>query len=134
MFSPTVKRESIMEYEIKIHREEKFVEIITSGVADRDGSLEMANAIKDAMKSNGFTKALIDHRNIDSVSGQTFEIYERPGLFKLIGLLLKIKIAEIIKPEHIDHFKFFETVSKNRGYNISIFQDKESALVWLLNK
>jgi hypothetical protein len=40
-------------------------------------------------------------------------------------------MAEIIKPEHVYHFKFFETVCVNQGYQISVFQDREKALSWL---
>jgi hypothetical protein len=49
-----------------------------------------------------------------------------------IGAILKIKIAEIIRPEHVEHFKFFETVCRSRGYQLSVFQDKDEALAWLL--
>jgi len=121
-----------MEWEIDINDEHKYIEVITSGIADKDGSLNMAKAISHTMKTNRITKALIDHRNVASVTGSVTDIYNRPKLLRIIGAILRIKIAEIIKPEHLEHFKFFETVCINRGYQISIFQDKEKALSWLL--
>ena len=124
-----------MEWKIEIHDEDKhkdrYVEVITSGIADKDSSLNMAKAITYTMKTNRITKALIDHRNLVSVTGNTIDIYNRPKLFGIIGAILRIKIAEIIKPEHIEHFKFFETVCVNQGYQISVFQDREKALSWL---
>ncbi len=121
-----------MEYEIKIYKEEKYVEVVTKGVADNDSSLSMAKTIKETMQQHRITRALIDHRNIESVSGKIIEIYDRPKLFRIIGVVLNIKIAEIIKPDHVKHFSFFETVCINQGFKISIFQEKLPALEWLL--
>ena len=121
-----------MEWEITIHKDYKYVEIVTKGVADNQGSIEMAKSIAETMRHNRMTKALIDHRNITSVSGSAVEVYERPKLFKIIGMLLGIKIAEVINPDHLEHFKFLETVCINRGYKFSVFFDRTNALEWLL--
>ncbi len=121
-----------MEWEIRIHNEENYIEVITKGVADKDSSLNMAKTIKETMQQHRITKALIDHRKIEGVSGEIIEIYDRPKLLRIIGLVLGIKIAEIIKPVHMKHFSFFETVCINQGFRISIFQEKLPALEWLL--
>lgn len=92
----------------------------------------MAKAITETMRQQRLTRVLIDHRQIDSVSGGTLEIFKRPPLLSLIGIILGVKIAEIIQPEHLEHFRFFETVCLNQGFRISIFQEKPPALEWLL--
>jgi hypothetical protein len=122
-----------MEWELIVHKEEKYIEIITQGVADYDGSINMAKSVTETMRNNRITKGLIDHRNITGLSGKTIEIYYRPKALRLIGLILGIKIAEVIKPEHIEHFRFFETVCRNQGFTMSIFQEKSEALKWLLS-
>jgi hypothetical protein len=121
-----------MDWKILVNDEFKYVEVITGGIADKDESLNMAKAITHVMKTNRITKALIDHRNLESVTGNIFDIYDRPGLFRIIGIILRIKIAEIIKSEHLEHFKFLETVCVNQGYRMAAFQEKEKALAWLL--
>jgi hypothetical protein len=121
-----------MEWELMVHKEGRYIEIITKGVADYDGSLSMAKNITETMSANRMTKVLIDHRNITGFSGKTIEIYDRPKALKLVGLILGVKIAEIIRPEHIEHFRFFETVCRNQGFRMSIFQEKTEALQWLL--
>jgi hypothetical protein len=121
-----------MEWELVFHKEEKYIEVISHGIADYDGSLNMAKFITETMRNNRVKKVLIDHRNITGISGQTIEIYDRPKVFKLIGIILGIKIAEIINPKHIEHFRFLETVSLNQGFQFSLFQDREEALEWLL--
>jgi hypothetical protein len=121
-----------MEWELIVHKEEKYIEIITQGIADQNGSLTMAKFITETMRNNKITKALIDHRNIAGISGNIIEIYERPKTFRLIGWILGVKIAEIIKPEHAEHFRFLETVCLNQGFRMSIFREKNEALKWLL--
>ncbi|MDK9708538.1 MAG: hypothetical protein OEL83_15960 [Desulforhopalus sp.] len=123
-----------MQWQITMCRENAYIEVVTKGIADQESSLEMAQAIAKTMRANRYTKVLIDHRNIEKVSGKVVEIYDRPKLFKLIGVILGIKIAEIINPDHREHFRFLETVCINRGYKFSIFYDKTTALHWLLDK
>jgi hypothetical protein len=121
-----------MEWNIIIHDDTGYVEVVTCGIADKDGSLNMAKALSYTMRTRRITRALIDHRNIGEVISKPFDIYNRPKIFRLIGIIFKIKIAEIIRPEHSEHFNFFETVCINQGYHISIFQEKENAMKWLL--
>jgi hypothetical protein len=115
-----------------VHFDDKYIEFITSGLADKDGSQSMAKLIAATLRKHKMRKVLVDHRKIEKVSGSVIEIYERPRLFKIIGVILGIKIAEIINPAHYDHFKFLETVCVNQGYKFSIFYDRAAALEWLL--
>jgi hypothetical protein len=124
------KRKS-MEWKIIIHESPRYLEVITSGIADKDSSLEMAKAISENMRKNRITRALVDHRQIEAVEGKIVDIYDRPKIFWLIGVILSIRIAEVIKPEHVRHFSFFETVCLNHGYKFSIFQERGPAERWL---
>jgi hypothetical protein len=121
-----------MEWKIIFHTDPQYVEVITAGIADKDDSLNMAKALTEAMRSNQINRALIDHRNIDSFVGEITEVYERPKIMKLLGIIFKIRIAEIIKINHIEHFKFLETVFINQGFSFQIFQEKDKAVKWLL--
>ena len=120
-----------MEWTITIKDENQYIEIATRGVADRNGSLDMAKAIATAMGKNKIKKALIDQRNIDSISGGTVEVYERPKQFQEMRVIYGLKIAEVVKPEHKEFFDFLETVCVNRGFEFAIFNDQKSALEWL---
>ena len=62
-----------MKWEIVVHDEDKYIEVITSGIADGDGSLNMAKAIAQTMRAHRINKALIDHRNVESVIGNTMD-------------------------------------------------------------
>jgi hypothetical protein len=123
-----------MEWEIVEHNEEGYLEVVTKGIADKDGSMNMAQSIASIMREHRLTKVLIDHRNITDVSGSVLDTYARPTLFRRIGVLLGIRIAAVINPAHSEHFKFLETVCYNQGFSYSVFSDKESALIWFSGK
>lgn len=126
------KEDGNMEWTITLHNDEHYAEIITSGTAGRNGSLEMGKKIVPILMHNKINKVLVDHRKIEKVTGELSEVYNRPKEFVNIGVVRSVKIAEIIRPEHMEFFKFFELVLRNRGYYVSLFHDKESALEWLL--
>ena len=121
-----------MEWAITVNEEKQYAEIVTSGIADRDGSLDMVKALSKALSKTTIRKILIDHRKISATSGSAVQIYHRPMEFEEIGVTRDVKVAEVVKTEHKEFFSFLETVCVNRGYIFSIFDDKESALEWLL--
>lgn len=122
-----------MEWTITLDEENRYAEIITSGIADKDGSLEMAKAIASTLQNNKWRKILIDHRNISAVKGSTIEVYNRPEQLKAMGVIYSVLIAVVVRPEHSDFFTFLETVCVNRGFSFSIFFDRKLALEWLLS-
>jgi|SRR6185503_13224739 len=64
------------------------------------------------------------------------EVYHLPGMFaeRVSGLGLevhKFKRAVIVSPDD-QILQFFETVSRNRAQDVTLFHDDESARRWLL--
>ncbi len=121
-----------MEWDIIINDEHEYIEVISRGIADKDSSLKMAKAVINEAEANNFKKVLIDHRNLEKVIGSVVDIYERPEELKESVTRLNYKIALIIKPEHWEHYRFFETVCVNQNLLLSLFQDKEEAISWLI--
>jgi hypothetical protein len=121
-----------MEWTFLTHEEDGYLEVVTSGVVDAENTIEMAKAVAQTMRSRLVRKAIIDHRNVAEVLGGTSAAYNRPKIFRFIGLSLGIKIAEIIRSEHDGHFIFFESICMNQGFQLAVFHDKETALTWLL--
>jgi hypothetical protein len=126
-------RKRSMNWEIFYHHREGYIEVVTSGPADKESSLSMAKELNHAMRSNRLTKALIDHRKISSVTGSIIDIYQRPKILRILGVLLHIKIAEIIRPDHREHFRLLGDAGTIQGYQFSIFEDRDAALRWLLS-
>ena len=123
-----------MEWQMCIRKEEGYGEVITKGFADHESSIAMAKDIAQYMRKNKIKRVLIDHRLIEGVSGSTVKIYQRPAIFRMIGVLMNIRIAEVIDPKYIKHFRFFETVCMNQGFHVSVFQDPTAALEWLMQQ
>ena len=121
-----------MEWTITINEENRYAEIATSGIADKDGSREMVKEISMTLRNAKIKKILIDHRNISAVSGEAAEIYQRPKELTVLGAVRGIKVAEVVKADHKAFFNFLETVCLNRGFLFSIFEDRKSAKEWLL--
>lgn len=121
-----------MEWTISFLPDKKIVTIQTSGVADEKDSMEMAKHISKAMIKYMTTRCLIDHSAIDSVSGNAVEIYHRPKSLVNIGVPFKVKIAEVVLPVYRAHFGFLEAVCRNRGFDFHIFDDRETAIQWLV--
>ena len=121
-----------MEWTISLNEDRHYAEVVTSGTADNVGSFAMVKAISATLGKTNIKRVLIDHRNIGRVSGDIVDVYNRPKAFEEIGIFQNIKVAEVVKPEHRKFFDFLETVCVNRGYDFSIFEDKKSALEWLL--
>jgi hypothetical protein len=131
-YNSSASRGINMKWEFVLHENEKYLEVITEEVADKKSSLGMAKEISIKMRQNRVLKVLIDHSHLEGVTGEIIDIYNRPKLFSIIGMMLNIKIAEIIRPEHVNHFRFLETVFINNGFTIVIYQDRKPALEWLL--
>ena len=121
-----------MNWTIKINEKDKYAEVDTSGDADKVGSLNMVKDIMTVLSQKKIKRILIDHRNIESVSGDALDVYDRPKEFEKIGIFPGIKVAEVVKPEHEEFFCFLETVFRNRGYQFTVFLEYESAIEWLL--
>lgn len=121
-----------MEWTITLNEKDRYAEVITSGIVDREGSMRMIQSIASAMADKDFKKVLIDHTNIDSVSGEIVDAYYRPKQLSEIRLVPGIKVAVVIKPDYREFFSFLETVFVNCGFLFSIHEDKKSALEWLL--
>jgi hypothetical protein len=121
-----------MEWKITLHNDPKYVEIITSGIADKEGSLGMAKSIIEIMKNNRVTKALVDHSNLVNIEGNNVDIVKRPALMKIFGAIMDIRIVEIIRPEHREKFEFLEIVFLSQGFKFQVFQERGEAEKWLL--
>jgi len=120
-----------MEWTTSFLPEQRIVVIKTQGVADEASTFEMSKSIPKAMAEHRTLRCLIDHSNIQSVSGDVSEIYNRPKKFLKIGIPFKIKIAEVVLPVYKAHFDFLEIVWRNRGFDFRVFYDQESAIQWL---
>ncbi|MFC1489442.1 hypothetical protein ACFL6B_06325, partial [Thermodesulfobacteriota bacterium] len=73
---------------------------------------------------------LVDHRKV-LVAMNIPDTFERPQELDTLGFPRNSRIAQVASESNLEIFGFFETVSRNRGYQIRIFKDIKSAKEWL---
>ena len=78
---------------------------------------------------------LIDDSQVEETI-ETLEIYELPRYYEEINVDRKVKVAVILPnvPKAREDVLFFETVCRNRGWNIHTFTKRKEALEWLTDK
>jgi hypothetical protein len=68
----------------------------------------------------------------------TVELYDLPQKIKSLLDPAKVDLSSfkraLVIANDVDDFKFFETVTLNRGQEVKLFYDLESAKQWLLEK
>ncbi len=71
-----------------------------------------------------------------TISLSIMELYELPKLIQEIASGLETQVRRfkraLVVSKDIDDFTFFESVSRNRGQNVTLFRDMDEARKWLL--
>ncbi|MEJ2641249.1 MAG: hypothetical protein P8010_16915 [Desulfosarcinaceae bacterium] len=95
----------------------------------RKGALE---TIALAKKHNTH-RILIDDSKLKSTVS-TLEIYEMPGLYEAADANRRSKWALILPPEGSirEDVNFYVTLCLNRGWFVKAFEDRRTAIDWLL--
>jgi len=70
-----------------------------------------------------------DMRNAKLAFSAT-EIYRLPGILDAAGFDRTWKRA-VVALDYLPDYRFFETVARNRGYQVRIFQNVDEAIDWL---
>lgn len=85
-------------------------------------------------KEHGISRYLGDCRALPVETGAVLDIYELVELYASMGLDRRIREALVIagpaRPR--EDLDFYETVARNRGFNVRIFDDMEAARAWLM--
>jgi hypothetical protein len=84
------------------------------------------------MNEYGATRFLCDYS--DAVGeGTTLDIHHLPEFQEKVGTPKSVKIALVLPGtgHKVEDFLFYETVSRNRGYNCKAFKSREDAEKWL---
>ena len=124
-----------MPTEIKYLSTEKVVWVKQSGKITaaemRENTLEVIRLVKE----HGTSRVLSD--NTDMVTdAKTTDLFNLPKLYDELGFSKASKVANImnVATGRKENYQFYETVCRNRGYDIKLFDDQESALKWLKEK
>jgi hypothetical protein len=106
------------------------IHIESEGMLTVEGINQMVQEAMDAGERHGTTLLLVDHRKA-SLGMSVLNTFERPEQLEKIGFPRSWRVAQVFSEADIETFRFFETVTHNRGYQIRIFTDISLAREWL---
>ncbi len=119
-----------MSAELEVKKNKDYLELIFKGTFDLSSLKEVIDAIKDAQEKYNATKILVD---VTGLSGELVELDRfRAGEYAADVLPRNIRFAMLADEVRIN--KFFENVATNRGLNVIVISDRQSALDWLLKE
>lgn len=122
-----------MPLEIKFDPAEGIIESIFTGDIGFEELESEAYQTIELSKNHKVNKFLCDGRKaVVSQSIVAALDLERISEQEQVDRLSKIAIIAPESPETLHFAKFYETACLNRGWNVSVFEDRESAAAWLL--
>lgn len=123
-----------MSHTIQVSEDNRYIVIIVKGEITRKDAVQQnleAHALGKKMGINKYLVDVTEARNIDSVQNNYDFAYtdmrHTEGIDKLA------RVAAIVSPGDHSH-DFIETVSRNAGFNVTIFNDPEEAKQHLLRE
>lgn len=121
-----------MSYELKMDEQEDFLRFSISGERTRESVVAATIEILDICYDREFSSALIDAREFSGrlhhLDAYDVPAVEYPKLTRR-GVVSRVAIVDL--KDFSDSFRFFETVARNRGYNLRLFGDADEAAAWL---
>ncbi len=127
-----------MSYSVAYDAEAGFIAIVIQGTIDQSVVRQLiSDAARVAQEHNCFL-VLNDAREA-TVTLSIAEIYDLPKIVSEVlaesGIeVQRVKRAAVVVPDTMDDFTFFETVSRHRGQNVTVFRDMDKAKKWLSGK
>jgi hypothetical protein len=105
--------------------------VVTGEILDEDSKAQVVETIR-LLNKHQSTLVLVDCSNAVTKASL-------PGLYRLpdyateLGAPWNIRVAVVIPQTRfrIETFHFFELVFRNAGYDVHLFDDRESAEAWL---
>jgi hypothetical protein len=126
-----IDEECIMEWKISYNEEDKIIKVEAEGVFDSMSEENLRNEVLEWMDKYDCLKLLLDFKRISELKIGIFEIYNIPQKYITQKIPRKLKIAILFDGGYIEKFKFYETVSLNVGYQVSLFTELDPAIKWL---
>jgi hypothetical protein len=118
-----------MESDVEHRPQEGVITAAIRGELDNTSCMEAVRRVVELRERTGCLRLLLDCREA-RVTETTAGIYENPGRILAAGLTRAGRIALVYSRDREAHV-FWETVSRNHGYDARVFRDLDAALDWL---
>lgn len=124
-----------MAYQIRFLEMEQIVETVYHGMLDLNELIEAATASLNEAEKHRATRFLGDCTALDA-SGSLFDVYDLVRFYETLSVTYSRSLKEAILlpqiPQAAENLSFYELVTRNRGFDVRIFSERQAALDWLL--
>jgi len=118
---------------IKIIQTQDFIRAAPDGALDVTASRDLLKDLVRKFDTAGQYHVLVDTREAE-VRLSDINIFELGFALAAEPALAREKVALLVPPEEKENAEYFETVGRNRGANLRVFTDFETAITWLILK
>ncbi len=119
-----------MKWEINYYENDDILTVKAEGTIDVESEETLRNDVVKSMRENTCKRLLIDLKNIE-IKLSTFEIYDIPRKYMEQSISRDTKMAILFPESESRDFNFYETVSRNAGYDVMLFPEFDTAMKWL---
>lgn len=123
------KRFGLLEMEFKHLNSSNIVLCNVSGLYEFTSNTQLLEKLVQELSKHQSKKCLIDYRSADVILNVTVS-FNRPNKFKELGIDNNTKGAVVFKKLTKESL-FYENVCQNRGWNMRVFDNYETAMDWL---
>jgi len=114
---------------IKYLEDKDIVLLRTSGTYILEAEVETLKKMASKLKEYNCNRCIVDHRETNVIA-KIDKSFERSVLYEEIFGDRSTRAAIVFRELNKD-FQFLETVVRNRGWNVRIFNDYDAAIDWL---
>lgn len=123
-----------MPYTVDYDADKGLITVVNMGVMSRaeyHDEIAQCKAMSDAHDVKRF---LVDDLKLEP-SLKLLEIYDFTDLYEKMGVSHDNRIAVVARPDPAKKhkFDFFETICQNRGFQVKLFADTDTALAWVMD-
>jgi hypothetical protein len=121
-----------MPHDIRVISAKEFLRADVRGEPDLATSKRILEELAAAGGADPGRDILLDVRQTGAPVLTSVDLFELVQVFRKLGLgvLNRIAILRLVKDE-FDRARFFEMLATDRGLNVTVFDDFESACEWL---
>ncbi|MHC4726941.1 MAG: hypothetical protein ACYS17_06880 [Planctomycetota bacterium] len=111
-----------------IRKDTEIIQVKSCGDITLEDFKKTLDSILRIREVQGLTRVFVDTTTVTSYPS-TIPVFEFGS--QVADSLTGVKVAIVAVPVTRDECRFFETVARNRGGNVSVFDSPAAALAWL---
>ena len=121
-----------MSYEISVAENDSRIVCIVSAPINREDACKFTSEMIVLAQSRGINRFLMDVRDAPNVLSVVDNYNFAQEDLAQIDVPRGVRVAILRVADDVSH-DFIETVTRNAGYSVQIFEDEADAIAWLEN-